>query len=319
MNKKVDSNLQSMNSGSKLVKEKAQNQEKEIKDDIINLPFHKVKTFNEMGIIMFTTHHLLIPKVLRLGKSFTIFFRFYYPIINTDSDHVLLQDCTGSIPIISITKNRKNLVAFSNSGEMIDSGINLEQRNLQGWLNACLSYSENKNHRKVTFFFQNSQMNSYEKESYQLPNNIAYIGNGKDFTTPFGAFCDLRIYSGAVDINGYRQIAKINDEDKNVNKNNGDAGTSVSFLNRINNSIMPKILHNFLDPISQGNPLKCNDFDNTEESFYFFIKVLNAILINKENRNGYIKYDLIFKIMEFLCSKSFEIKKDISKFLNTIA
>lgn len=152
MNKKVNFNLQSMNSGGKMLVEKAQNNDKENKDEIINLPFHKVKTFNEMGIIMFTTHHLLIPKVLRLGKSYTIFFRFYYPIINTDNDHVLLQDCT-KIPIISITKNRKNLVAFSTSGEMINSGINLEQRNLQGWLNACLSYSESKNHRKVTFFF----------------------------------------------------------------------------------------------------------------------------------------------------------------------
>ncbi len=183
-----------------------------------------------------------------------------------------------------------------------------------------MTYMENSNHRKITFFFQNEQMNSYEKEGYQLTDNIAYIGNSKDFTKPFGVFCDLRIYSGFIDIHGYKQIAILNDEEKKNIKKSGEGGSShVSFLSKINDVIMPKILSNFLDVNSIGNPLKCNDFDNTEESFYFFIKVLNGLLINKENRNGYINYELIFKIMDFLCSKSVEIKKDITKFLNSIA
>jgi hypothetical protein len=273
-----------------------------------------------MGIIMYTSHHLLIPKVLYLGKSFTIFFRFYYPFINTENEHVLLQDCSGIIPLIAITEDRKSLISYSREGDIIDSGIIFDKKKINGWLHACMTYMENSNHRKITFFFQNEQMNSYEKEGYQLTDNIAYIGNSKDFTKPFGVFCDLRIYSGFIDIHGYKQIAILNDEEKKNIKKSGEGGSShVSFLSKINDVIMPKILSNFLDVNSIGNPLKCNDFDNTEESFYFFIKVLNGLLINKENRNGYINYELIFKIMDFLCSKSVEIKKDITKFLNSIA
>ena len=324
MNKVIKTNLQNLTAGGKNLQEKVQNlgekNAAENKDEIINLPFQKVKAFNDMGIIMFTTHHLFIPKVLHLGKTYTIFFRFYYPIIDTDSEHVLLQDCTGTVPLVAVSRDRKNLICYSKTGEAIDSGVNLEQRNLQGWLHAGISYSENSNHRKITFFFQNAQMNSFEKEGFQLPDNFAYIGNSKDFTNPFGVFCDLRIYSTAVDINGYRQIAKIGHDEKHNNRNNFLEGSGyVSFLVKINNSIMPKIIKNFLEVNVSGSPLKCNDFDYTEESFYFFIKVLNALLIDKDNRNSYIKYELIFKIMEFLCAKSVEIKKDIAKFLNTIA
>lgn len=336
MNIKINTNLQNLTAGGKNLQEKIKNLgEKtaaENKDDIINLPFHKVKPFsNEMGIIMFTTHHLLIPKILNLGKTYTIFFRFFYPLINTDSEHVLLQDSTGTVPLVAVTRDRKSLVCYSKSGEAIDSGINLEQKNLHGWLHAGVSYAENSDHRKITFFFQNTQMNSYEKEGFQLPDNIAYVGNSKDFSCPFGAFCDLRVYSSAVDVNGFRQISKVCEDDNKYFNNNNinnnlnnrniafDSSGYVSFLHRINNNVLPKILSNFLDVNGSGNPLKCNDFDNTEESFYYLIKVLNALLIDKNFRNSYINYELIFKIMEFLCAKSVEIKKDIAKFLNTIA
>jgi len=324
MDKKVNLNHQNLTSGGKNLQEKIKNLgEKnceENKDDIINLPFHKVKPFNGMGIIMFTTHHLLIPKVLNLGKAYTIFFRFYNPLINTDSEHVLVQDCSGTVPLVAVTRDRKSLVSYSKNGDMIDSGINLEQKNLQGWLHAAVSYNENSNYHRITFYFQNMQMNCYEKEGFQLSDNIAFVGNSKDFASPFGAFCDFRVYSSAVDLNGYRQIARINEEEKQNNKNNYlEFSGYFSFFPRINNAIIPKILSNFLDINASGNPLKCNDFDNTEESFFFFIKVLNALLIDKDNRNKYIKYELIFKVMEFLCSKSVEIKKDIAKFLNTIA
>lgn len=337
-NKKINVNVQNLTSGRKNLQEKIQiNGDKNAtdnKDDIICLPFHKVKAFNGMGIIISRSNCLLIPKILNLGKNFTIFFRFNNPIIDTDSEHVLLQDCTGTIPLVAITQDRKNLVAYSKTGEMIDSGINLEKS--QGWVHAAISYSENSNYKKITFFFQNMQMNTYEKEGFALPDNIAFIGNSKDYKNPFGAFCDLRIYSTTLDLNGYRQIAKINEENKqhkinvnlnknktdniyNINNNKDNISQNVSFMPRINNYLMPKILNNFLDVNAKGNPLKCNDFDNTEESFYFFIKVINALLVEKDYRISYIKYELIFKIMEFLCSKSVEIKKDIAKFLNIIA
>ena len=284
-------------------------------DDIIILPFNKVKLCNDkMGIIMCSKHALIIPKIIDLGRSYTIFFRFYVPIISTKNDHVLIQDKSGQGGLIVITKDRKGLGSYNLNGEFINSGINLEDRRLQHrWLSFALSYYEMESFTKISYFFEGNLVKSYDKESYKLTRNIAYIGNSSDYNHPFGVFCDLRIYPSALDLDGYRRLIRLQDESVKNDKND------YSYISNINKKFIDKIKKNFLENFAKGNPQKSNDFDNSEESFSFLIKILNCTLILKENRSKFIDYKLLFKIMEFLSSSSVEVKKDISKFLNTLS
>lgn len=181
------------------------------------------------------------------------------------------------------------------------------------------------NQTKVSFYFQGELAKCYEVENYKLPENIAYIGNSKEFINPFGAFCDLRIYPNYMDLEGYRHLlSNIDGMSTNINNTNFRNTHKIYIKQNIPyvaniNLVTQKFLEFFQSPSAKGNPINCNDYDNTEESFYFLIKLLNGLLIYKDCRNIYINYDLIFKMMGFLCSKSSEIKKDISKFLNTIS
>ena len=287
------------------------------KDEIILLPYNKVKSFSDkMGIIMSSKHTLLIPKKLELPKSFTIFFRFYFPLINTNEYHVLLQDGKGAGGLIVITNDRRRLGSFSTKGEFINSGINLEDLNLEKhcWVNAAISYSENNNFSKIDYFFEGNLVKTYEKENYKLPRNIVYIGNGSDYNQPFGVFCDLRIYSCALNLEDYRRILKIGD-----NSLRNHERTESSFMSYIYHKIIDKIIENFLNPFIQGTVVCLTEFENSDESFYFFIKIINCLMVIKENRSKFIQYPLILKIMEFYSSRSVEIKKDISKFLNTFS
>ena len=52
-------------------------------------------------------------------------------------------------------------------------------------------------------------------------------------------------------------------------------------------------------------PQPCNNYNN--------------ILKNQEIKKNLVKYKLLLKILEFLMSKSLEIKKEISKFLTNLS
>ncbi len=295
---------------------------------------------------MFSSHHLLIPKTLKIGKIFTIFFRFYNPTISTEFEHCLLQNSEGKT-LLAISEDKRNLIAYSINGERIDSGILLDEIYLNTWVSVGLSYIEQDNKTKLIFFFENEKTRCFDNgENYKLTNNIAYIGNSKDFNNPFGTFCDLRVYKKAVDFNGYMKIKKLT-EDENNNREkhynninyNFDKNCFDMIFYKINNDIMKIIISNFvyfskldkgknnnnsnfnsnLDKNEASENIEYFDNDNTEESFYYFIKLLNALMIKKDVRNSYIHNNLTFKIMEFINSESAEIKKDITKFLKIIS
>ena len=228
-------------------------------DQVILLPFHKVKQFNKTGIIMFSSHYYLVPKILNIGKSFTIFFRFYFPIIETCFEHCLLQDANGNT-ILGISKDNVNVIAYSKDHILIDSGILLNQSYNSRWLSVGISYKEQDNQTNLSFYFENEMKRSYEKgENFKLSNNIAFIGNSKDFNNPFGAFSDLRIYRNFVDINGYLKIKNLTEEDKNGNSI-GNKQYSIIFQ-IIHENLMKHTLNNFLK--NWGNPLKSNNYDNS--------------------------------------------------------
>lgn len=136
MGKKIIANFKISNPFTQAI-EKSMNDKLQIKsnknanrsnqEEIIGLPFQKVSRYNDMGIITFSRHYLYVPKIINLGSSYTIFFRFYYPLINTESEHVLLQDITGKGALIAFTRDRKRLISYTKDGKIVDSFIDLEQ------------------------------------------------------------------------------------------------------------------------------------------------------------------------------------------------
>ena len=58
--------------------------------------------------------------------------------------------------------------------------------------------------------------------------------------------------------------------------------------------------------------------DVSEETFLFSIKFLNNLLSKTKIRNKLFTYDILMKILKFYKSKKMEIKKEISKFFQSI-
>ncbi len=269
---------------------------------IIFPPYKKVKAYaDKMGVIFYSDHVLVLPKRLYLGDKFTIWFRFFNPVPDTERFHVLLQDPTGLGGLIVIHTNKKRLGCFTKDGFFIDSGIDLDnQENQRKWLQVAMSYGKRDDETKVKFYLDGKPLNN-PLTKVSLPNVIQYIGNSRDYTEPFGIFCDLRIYRNECNAN---EIKSIYNEDiiKKVEK------TETDLLNFIFYQIIDNIIDNFL---------KSND--ESEETFYFTIKLINNIMANRSNRSKFIKYELIMKIASFFKTKKKETKKEISKFLLTIS
>ena len=58
--------------------------------------------------------------------------------------------------------------------------------------------------------------------------------------------------------------------------------------------------------------------DVSEETFLFSIKFLNNLHSKTKIRNKLYTYDIMMKILKFYKSKKMEIKKEISKFFQSI-
>jgi hypothetical protein len=265
-------------------------------------PYKKVKAYaDKMGVIFYSDHVLVLPKRLYLGEKFTIWFRFFNPVPDTQRYHVLLQDPTGLGGIIVIDKTRERLGCFTEDGVFIDSGINLSKTELQKkWIQIAISYGTRDNQTYLEFYLEGKQI-SNPNYKVNLPHYVQYIGNSRDYTEPFGIFCDLRIYKNFCDAN---QIKAIFNEDiaKKVEK------TETDLLNYTKVNIIDAIIKNFL-----------TSEDNSEETFFFTIKLFNNIMANRSYRSCFIKYDLIMKINKFFTTKKKETKKEIAKFLLTIS
>jgi hypothetical protein len=265
-------------------------------------PYKKVKAYaDKMGAIFYSDHVLVLPKRLYLGDKFTIWFRFFNPVPDTDRFHVLLQDPTGLGGLVVIHSNKKRLGCFTKDGVFIDSGIDLEnQDNQRKWLQVAMSYGKRDDETKVQFYLDGKSLNN-PLTKVNIPNVIQYIGNSRDYTEPFGIFCDLRIYKNECNTN---EIKSIYNEDniKKVEKSETD------LLNFIFYQIIDNIMDNFL---------KSND--ESEETFYFTIRLINNIMANRGNRSKFIKNELIMKILSFFKTKKKETKKEISKFILTIS
>ncbi len=148
-----------------------------------------------MGIVFYEEHSLVLPKRLNLGKSYTVWFRFYNPVMNTGNYHVLLQDQCGLGGIIVIDSTCKKIGVFTKDGDYIDSHVNLSNtRYTNKWLQFAMSYSQLSENTKLHFYLNGEEVNSYDKQKIILPSTLQYIGNSRDYNEPFGIVCDLRIY-----------------------------------------------------------------------------------------------------------------------------
>ena len=148
-----------------------------------------------MGVIFYEEQCLVLPKRLNLGKSYTIWFRMYNPVIKTGNYHVLLQDPSGLGGIIVINQDCSRIGAFTKDGDFIDSGVDLKESDYQKkWLQFAMSYSQLSENTKVHFYINGKEKRKYDKQKTIIPSTLQYIGNSRDYNEPFGIICDLRIY-----------------------------------------------------------------------------------------------------------------------------
>ena len=260
----------------------------------------------KLGVILYDEHVFLIPKRLDLGKCFTITFLFYNPVPNTEKFHTLLQDSSGLGGLIVIDSTRKKIGTFTIDGDFIDSGFDLGGDGFdQKWLFFSFSYQRTEESTKIFFNLDGKKENLISEGKILIPNNIQFIGNSKDLDEPFGALCDLRIYK-----NFYvssETLARI--------RNPGNKFIKIE--NEITDDIFTIL---YKKGIIEQNLIKkfLTTKDISEETFLNMIKFINNFMSKTSFRNQFLNYDLITKVLMFFNSKKLEVKKEISKFIQSI-
>ena len=294
------------------------------------LPYFKVKPFNDkMGIITYDKHHFILPKPISLIKekdsSFTIWFRFYNPVINTKKWHTLLQDETGLISLVCINDKGDRLGCFNKNGDFIDSGINLLDKNLQNqWIQIAiglksLGTADGSTAKGEIKFYLNGMAvlnkvciykndNNSVKENYSnkcvFPDNIQFIGNSRDYNEPFGVFCDLRIYK---EFKEPEIIKKLFEFDENEKKN-----LILDYVDIVK-LLYEKVSNNSINYVLNTKTLN-------HEVLLFIVKFFNVLMNNSLYRGKFINFRLVMKIIEegFSYDEREELKKELCKYLQIL-
>jgi hypothetical protein len=248
---------------------------------IIYTPYKRVDSYeNKLGTIFYSNQALIIPNTLYLGENFTICFRFYNPVINTGKFHTLLADEYGST-FIGVTQDRTRLGLFTQNGEWVDSGIDLEDLEFENeWLQVVITFTSGESstsqdepsENQICFYLESNLIGEpLVGKQYNLPQTVRYIGNTKNFEEPFGIFCDLRIY------NNFYEESSVQDLYPTQSK------FVISYF--FPKKILNILITNFLTSL-----------DNTEESFYYTIKLFNNLLAEAPYRKN--KSKVFFKVVE---------------------
>ncbi|MCQ2817029.1 MAG: hypothetical protein MJ252_07165 [archaeon] len=112
----------------------------------IPLPFKRIEAFKgQYGVLLHDRHRFNLLKTLSLCEgndhSYTISFLFYNPVLNSNRWHVLLQDDTGTVPIIAVDPQKKSIGCFDVNLNFLDSGIDLTKQALMNkWLHFAMVY-----------------------------------------------------------------------------------------------------------------------------------------------------------------------------------
>ena len=294
------------------------------------LPYFKVKPFNDkMGIITFDKHHFILPKPISLIKekdsSFTIWFRFYNPVINTKKWHTLLQDETGLISLVCINDKGDRLGCFNKNGDFIDSGLNLSDKNLQNqWIQIAIGLKSlgtadgTSANGEIKFYLngkavlnkitiyknENNNIKEYYSNKCVFPDNIQFIGNSRDYNEPFGVFCDLRIYKEFKESDSIKKLYEYDEIDK---KN-----LILDYVDVI------KLLY---EKVSENSINYClNTKTLNHEVLLFIVKFFNVLMNNSLYRGKFINFRLVMKIIEegFSYNEREELKKELCKYLQIL-
>ena len=280
---------------------------------IIALPFKRINPYkNKFGVLTYSTHSIQLLNSLELedghDQSFTISFFFFNPVITSNKLHVLIQDETGSIPLVAIDRECKSIGCFDIYGNFIDSGIDLTLSCYKNkWLHFTIIYDSKTTEANIKLngeisFYLNGQLvenisigsqipyfktKIYSLESKkvitldkkELPNKIKFIGNSKDFSYPFGAFCDLRIYKGVKTIKEVEKIFRAY-EPKFQNENED------TDLHKIILELLGEVLINYC--LSASNM--------PQEVCLYLTKFLNSIICRNDVRYKFLNYKFIVKV-----------------------
>lgn len=267
---------------------------------ILYPPYKRVFPYKDnMGVIFHSGHGLVLPFSLDLGNSFTIFVRIFNPFPKTDSFHVLIQDSSGLGAILAVDKDNNTFGTFTVDGEWIPSGINLRDPLLQNrWLSICFAYSQFDNQSKLVYYLNGDLARKYEEKKYFVPTKVKYIANSVDFIDPFGIWCDLRIYSR------YKDEEEVFADTKNKKTQE----IEVEMFNNIFELSSELLVKRFL-----------TFADMNDETFRYFIKLLNNFTSYQSKLNLFTNISFILKVADFMSSARFEVKKDISKFILSLS
>jgi hypothetical protein len=283
---------------------------------IMFTPYKIVQSFDEgdhkEGVIFFGEHVLFLPKTLHLPECYTISFRFFNPPPSTINFKTLLQDSNG-ISILCIHPDKQSLGSFSVKGEWIDSGCDLFQDKIyKEWVHVALSNRLMEDGKYNLNYYLNGELkNTYTGSEYQLPSTVKYIGNSKNYFEPFGIFCDLKI------INEFHE--------KEYIKFLANPIMRFRILYFFDHLTVQKIINNFF-----------NNEDNTEETIFFSLKLVNCLLseriyrksifmgpeqiLSLDSHRTFQSTDFIQKMMDLVrLSKRSDIRKEIVKYFETIS
>lgn len=269
---------------------------------VIKLPFKKIMAYkDEKGVIFHSTHSIMFKNNLELGKNFTISIRFYNPFPDTGNFHTLLQNNEGFGGIIVVDKNSERIGCFTEDGIWIDLGINLKSTlSLNKWNYLAITYSEFNESTNLNVYHNGLFVKQFSKERLKLPNNIAYIGNSKDFTEPFGIWSDLKIFNIVLTKEGI-------DEDFNSNKLE-----EVNYFTNFNEKTF-FILSNQLNYITTHS-------DRLKENTLSKVKLINSYLNSYSGIKHFGKINFLIKIVSLLVNnEDEEIINEVSKFIYNLS
>ena len=287
---------------------------------IIILPYRNIKPFEDKyGIIIYGPQQFVLPKPLELiqdkNNCFTIFFRFFNPVIKTNQWHTLLQNETGLISLIAIDPTGTKLGIFNINGEFINSNLPINDDKYKNkWLEVAMVFKSTSNDienniikGEIEWYLSKPIKDkgkgiNYEKENNEINiyQKIMYIGNSRDYNEPFGIFCDLRIFR---DYKYEDEIASLFEEKIDVEDDEDDIWKL--FLNNSIDKIVDFILKTkFL----------------SYEVIYFITKFFNNLMVSKNSRAKFLNFQIVMKLCDegFSYTDKDELKKELSKYLKLL-
>ena len=302
------------------IKNTAKGEDQAHSGKIIILPYRNIKPYEEKyGIIIYGPQQFVLPKPLELiqdkNNSFTIFFRFFNPVIKTNHWHTLLQNETGLISLIAIDPTGTKLGIFNKNGEFINSNLPINDDKYKNkWLEVALVFKSTSNDNdndivkgEIEWYLSKPNKDKGKGFNYERVNNevyinekIMFIGNSRDYNEPFGIFCDLRIYR---DYKYEDEILSLFEEKINVEDDEEDIWKL--FLNNSIDKIVDFILK--------------TDF-LSYEVIYFITKFFNNLMVSKNSRAKFLNFQIVMKLCDegLSYTDKDELKKELSKYLKLL-